>query len=151
MIEGERESECGQRREGREGERGRGEGGAPLGLSHWLVPSVTGIIDHLTPETLSTYPDTFHSGVLDFFPSVAHSKEFTEEDLTSSYFNCQARKYLLTLFHLFIFPSQVSLELLKKEAGGLVVWWLFFTYTGKAIFISQIQSHIKYLKMTFIN
>lgn len=45
---------------GQGGKRGGGQGGTPLGLSHWPVPSVTGITDNLTPETLSTYPDTFH-------------------------------------------------------------------------------------------
>lgn len=53
---------------GQGGKRGGGQGGTPLGLSHWPVPSVTGITDNLTPETLSTYPDTFHCRVLDFFP-----------------------------------------------------------------------------------
>lgn len=75
---------------------------------------MAGIIDKLTPEMFSAYPDTFHSGILDFFPLVAHSKEFAEEAITRSCFNCQDRKYLLSLFHL-IFLSQVSLVLIKMK------------------------------------
>ena len=93
---------------GQGGKRGAGHGGTPLGLSHWPVPSVAGNTDNLTPETLSAYPATFHCRVLDFFPPVPHSKEFTEKDLTRSCFSCQIRKYLLIPFHLFS-PSLPSL------------------------------------------
>lgn len=53
---------------GQGGKRGGGQGGTPLGLSHWPVPSVAGNTDNLTPETLSTYPDTFHCRVWISFP-----------------------------------------------------------------------------------
>ena len=99
---------------GREGEKeGWGEGGgagkiscqAPLTR---LVIFVAGVIDSLTPEMSSAYPETFPSRVLDFFSPVSHSKEFAEEDMSRTCFNCQDIKYLLTLFHPFFPPKSHS-------------------------------------------
>lgn len=72
-----------------------------LSASATRLVFVPGILDNLIPEMLSAYPDTFYSGVLGFFSSVAHSKEFDEGDTTRSCFNCQNMKYLLTFFNHF--------------------------------------------------
>lgn len=113
---GRMERKVGWRRE--KSNRGRGWGGGKkevgegllLASAFGLVPSVAGIIDNLTLATLSLYPDTFPFRVLDFFPPVAHAKEFTKEESTRNCFSCQDMKYILTFFFTFVLPPKSHLS-----------------------------------------
>lgn len=84
----------------------------------WLAICVAGIIDSLTPEMFSSYPNTFNSRILDFFLPVTHSKKSVEEDMMRSYFKYQDMNFFCHFFTVFL--SQVSLELIRRRQDSVV-------------------------------